>query len=119
MGWMTNHAIVVSSWNTALLVEAHAKAVEVFGKSSPPSNIVPSMTNGITSFFVPPDGSKEGWLESDMGNGRRDEFVKWLRTKTYDDGSTSLKWVEVQYADDGNVTRVVRDSDHRDNGEEE
>lgn len=120
MGWMRHHAIVVSSWNAELLREAHDKAHEVFITEpftgyapSPPSEIVKSGANSYTSFFVPPDGSKEGWDESERGDERRDRFVAWLRTKVHEDGSTSLRWVEVQYGDEEKETRVVRDSDHR------
>ena len=120
MGYMRYHAIVVSSWNDTLLHEARAEAVRIFAvlnaefgsaPAQPPSLIMPSSTNGIGTFLVPPDGSKEGWPESDAGNKRRDEFVAWLNSKVYDDGSTSLRWVEVQYGDGNGIVQVCRSDD--------
>jgi hypothetical protein len=56
--------------------------------------------NDSRAFFVPPDGSKEGWSESDEGDGRRDQFIAWLHKHRYSDGSGPLKWVEVRVSDD-------------------
>lgn len=103
MGYMRAHAIVVDSWS-ADIIEAHEKAAEMFPWVSPLS---PPACNGNRSFFIPPDGSKEGWAESDLGDDRRKAFKRWLRTKCYDDGSTSLRWVEVQFADDENENKVI------------
>jgi len=107
MGYMRAHAIVVDSWNPEPIAKAHAKATEFFPWVSPLS---PKVTNGHQSFFIPPDGSKEGWAESDLGDDRRKAFKRWLREQAYEDGSTSLRWVEVQFADDENES-VVLDHD--------
>lgn len=111
MGWMRHHAIVVTSWEDEWLEEAHREARAIFGAQV--TNITLPAVNGYRSFLVPPDGSKEGWEESDAGDKRRERFVAWLSAATYEDGSTSLKWVEVQYGDDGNDTRIVHDSEEK------
>ncbi len=109
MGYMCHHAIIVSSYDhDKLLAKAHEVAVGIFPHVS---NIVPHIKNGGGSFFVPPDGSKEGWPDSDEGDKRRAQFVKWLQEQCYDDFSTSLPWIEVQYADDEKETFVVSNSD--------
>lgn len=97
MGYMRAHTIVVQSWSKKDIAKAHAKAKEMFPWVS---GISPDQTNGYRAFFVPPDGSKEGWAESDLGDDRRKAFKRWLREQAYDDGSTNLEWVEVQFADD-------------------
>lgn len=109
MGYMVHHTIVVSSCIDDLLDKAYSKAQEIFGDQV--SNVVESKINGYRSFFIAPDGSKDGWKDSDAGNMRRDEFVAWLDEQRYEDGSTSLGWVEVQFNDDKRDTKVVRDSD--------
>lgn len=109
MGYMVHHTIVVSSCNDALLDKAYLKAQEIFGDQV--SNVVESVVNGYRSFFIAPDGSKEGWKDSDYGDMRRDEFVAWLDEQRYEDGSTSLGWVEVQFDDDELDTKVIRDND--------
>ncbi|MDD7813722.1 hypothetical protein PP713_14220 [Mycobacterium sp. CSUR Q5927] len=110
MGYMCHHAIVVTSWNEELIEEAHSRAFE---SGAAVSNIVPGSANEYYSFLVAPDGSKEGWDESDAGDRRRDELIAWLDEQRYEDGSTSLAWVEVQFGDGELHTEIVRDSDSR------
>lgn len=110
MGYQRHHAIVVTSWDEKLVGHAHAMASDIFPAVSP---LLESEVNGFTSFFVPPDGSNEGWSESDGADARRARFVAWLDTQRYDDDSTSISWVEVQYGDENGQTRIVSDSDAR------
>lgn len=105
---MRHHSIVVSSWNAVLIKEAYVKAEEIFPWVSP---ISPGTTNGYHSFFIPPDGSKEGWDESVKGDKQRDAFIDWLNGYAYEDGSSPFGWVEVQFDDDDLITKVIRDSD--------
>lgn len=103
MGHMRMHTIVVSTWESGHIKAAHAKASEIFDWVSP---ICPMKTNGYRAFFIPPDGSKEGWDESDTGNENRTAFISWMRgTDLY------LDWVEVQYGDDSDMTEICRHSD--------
>ena len=64
------------------------------------------MVNGSRSFLVAPDGSKEGWLESATGDAMRSEFVAYLRSLAYEDGSTPLSWVELSYGGDDDEVQV-------------
>jgi hypothetical protein len=72
--------------------------------------------NSTRSFLVAPDGSKEGWEESDKGDQRREEFVEWLRGQAYNDGSNPLAWIELyfaaeqQFMDDFPGAEIVRGS---------
>lgn len=113
MGYMRHHTIVV----TGMVYEfdrhlsigmVHEKAKSIFKWVSPLS---PRAVNGFISFFIPPDGSKEGWSESDEGNAERDKFIQYLDSIMYEDGSSPVDWVEVQFGDDELETKVVRDSD--------
>jgi hypothetical protein len=110
MGYIRHHAIIVTSGIDELIEAAHEQARACF-TAEQVSPIAESPVNGYRSFFVAPDGSKEGWEASAMGDGQRDEFVGWLNRQRYGDGSTSLRWVEVQYGDDNDETKIVRDSD--------
>jgi hypothetical protein len=103
MGYMRHHAIVVTSWKHELLQEAHATAVEL-GVRDPEvigqrlwevSEITPESTNGYRSFFVAPDGSKEGWDTSDRGDVQRTALIQWFQDK-----AGYLDWVEVSYGGD-------------------
>lgn len=104
MGYMRHHAIVVTSWNKEALKEAHLRAAVLFDwKVSP---IIHNQF-GDDSFFIPPDGSKEGWEDSNKGDQRRTEFIAYLRSVKYDDSSSCLSWVEVEYGGDGGRARAV------------
>ncbi len=118
MGYMRHHTIVVTGihyeWDERLSIKAvHEKAKSIFKWVSPLS---PGLMNGFISFFVPPDGSKEGWSESDEGNAEREKFIQYLESIAYEDGSSPVDWVEVQFGDDELETRVVRDNDARRRG---
>lgn len=110
MGYMRHHAIVVSSWDEKLAAKARKVAAAKFPYVS---ELVPHAVNGGASFLIPPDGSKEGWLDSDLGDERRSWFVHWMDKQRLEDGSTSLRWCEIMYADDdGKAAIVSRDDKH-------
>jgi hypothetical protein len=108
MGYIRHHAIIVSSWNTSSIVFVHRQAKEMFPHIS---EVIPSGINGYMSFFIPPDGSKEGWKDSDDGDKRRRVFIELLNKQRYGDSSSNLDWVEVQYGDDDLENKVTHDSD--------
>lgn len=108
MGAMCHHAIVVTSWDAKKLHNAHMKAIEL-GCSV--STVTPGVTNDYRSFLVAPDGSKEGWEESDRGDQQRAQFIDYLNTQRYDDGSSMLDWIEVAFADDYGKPRVVNSNE--------
>jgi hypothetical protein len=106
MGYMRDHAILVSSWDSKL-IELARKAATEHGLGDLATNIVDGRVDGHRSFAIVPDGSKEGWTESDAADGQRAAFAAWLRKQAYDDGSTCLHWALVQFADDENESLVV------------
>jgi len=108
MGHIRHHAIVITGTYGDWIDKAHKKALEIFGYVS---EISPEMINGTKSFYVPPDGSKEGWEESADGDDERNKFIEWLEEKNYDDDSSPLAWAEVQYGDDNYETKITNDSD--------
>lgn len=98
MGFMSHNAIIVTSWSDEHTKQVHDKANEIFPEVS---ELMFTM-NGNASFFIPPDGSKEGWRDSDEGDSRRAIFVSWLK-----DSGFYVDWVEVQYGNDNHYTKVV------------
>lgn len=103
MGYIRNHAIVVTATYDKHIDRAHEEASKIFPWVSP---ISPEATNGTRSFFVPPDGSKEGWEESETGDAKREQFKTWLRAQAYEEGSTPLHWCEVRYGGDDDDAAV-------------
>ena len=115
MGYMVHHMIVVTSYDEQLIKKAWNRACDIFclakhplGGADQVTDIMMSPVNHYYTFFVPPDGSKEGWSDSEDANARREEFISWLNAQRFEDGSTSLKWAEVQYGDDSRDNRMLR-----------
>lgn len=110
MGYMRHHAILVTTCHNGFFLQAKEKAENLF----PPEILrcADSVTNGYQTIVVTPDGSKEGWEESSVGDAAREQFLKWLEDQRCADGSSYYSWVCVQYGDDGGETKIV-DSDTR------
>lgn len=104
MGYIAHHAILVTGMPKDV-DKIQTKAVEIFGADQV-SLLVASSINNYVSFFVAPDGSKEGWDESDIGDQRRDAFVKYL-TQSNDCHGPFCYWVEVFY-DEFEKKKIVR-----------
>lgn len=104
MGRIRHDAIVVTgpSEQTNL---ARAHAARHFADSEVHvTEVTPTAVNNTASFLVAPDGSKEGWAESDAGDRLRAAFVKWLRVE----GPSMLDWIEVNFGGDESVEAYVR-----------
>lgn len=96
---MCHHAIIVTSWHEEKLLLAHGYADGLFEGNV--SEITAPVKNGYASFFIPPDGSKEGWAESDLGDQRRALFIKYLKSRSV------FEYVEVQYGDDDGDNKIL------------
>lgn len=107
MGYMQHHAIIVTSWKEGALNDAADKAkqigLEVLGPSS-------GAINGERTFLVCPDGSKEGWADSDEFDLKRARFLIYLNLVRYEDGSSPLSWVELTYSPDADCAKITYDS---------
>ena len=107
MGYMRHHAIIVTSWKEELIELAKATADECFPWVS---SISPDGVNGYRSFFIPPDGSKEGWDKSDLGDAVRKTFLDWVDKQAHEDGSNPLECIEIAFGRDGPAPAVTRTS---------
>lgn len=116
MGYHRHHAILVTGCDDAALMAAHAYASDLF---LPPSShyqeplcwvspISPNAINGYRSFFVAPDGSKEGWDPSYDADDRRRKFTDWLVTRAQH--GMYLDWAEVAFYDEGGRPEIERAS---------
>lgn len=109
MGYVVHHAIVVTGILYGGHMErAHEEASRVFSWVSP---ICPETVNGTVAFFIPPDGSKEGWDASNDGDDRRAAFIEWMDTQRFSDGSCPLDWVEIEYGGDSHDALVIAHGD--------
>jgi hypothetical protein len=109
MGYIRHHAILVTSYNHDAAHMAHEQARTIFGPLV--SEVKRSIINIFFSFAIFPDGSNEGWDDSEQGDTNRTLFKYWLNEQCFEDKSSPYAWVEVQYGDDNRETRIVDDSD--------
>lgn len=110
MGTIAHDTIIVTSWREDHIQQAWERATDLFTHDDHPfgahcivSPIVTSITNGYVTFFVAPDGSKEGWDTSDWADRAREEFITWLEERG------SFDWVAVRYGDENGASRVTAD----------
>lgn len=111
MGLIQHDAIIVTSWNDKHIQEAHDKAIELCrGVDSlgcafrlPVTEIVESPVNDSATFLIAPDGSKEGWAESDLGNALRNMWLDWVKNS-----GLYLDVVTVNYGELNDETTPVR-----------
>lgn len=106
MGYTKHHAIVVTSFDNALINKAHEQARLIFGSQA--TNIIIAPCNGYASFFIGPDGSNDGWNESHEGDNRRAAFIEWVTQQAYDDGSNAISYAELFYGDGNKESEVVK-----------
>ncbi|MFF2531535.1 hypothetical protein ACFVS2_21745 [Brevibacillus sp. NPDC058079] len=97
MGDIKHNAIVVTGSRYAIsqLEIVHGTALALFGSLVSP--IIESRLNGFHSFFVAPDGSKEGWKESDDADKQRKKLETFIDSLAYSDGSNSIHYADVSY----------------------
>lgn len=104
MGYIRHHAIIVIGWQPAALAEAHAEAERLFSDLCEISPVLKSGLNGYASFYIPPDGSKEGWPESNLGDRARESFKDWLKEAR--SRELWLNWAEVIPHDEDGPARI-------------
>jgi hypothetical protein len=97
MGYIRHDAIVVTSWKSEAIEAAAKEATELGCTVIGPSD---GVMNGYRTLLVCPDGSNEGWDNSEAGDERRERFRAYLTAQRYDDGSSPLEWVELSYGSD-------------------
>lgn len=101
MGYILHHAIIITSFDEKRIKEAREEAINI---GCTVSEIVKSKINRYCSFFVAPDGSKEGWDHSDEGNSQREKLINYVKR----DGI--FDWVEIQYGDEAGASKITKDS---------
>lgn len=104
MGYVCHNAIVVTGWGPGTVEEVHRRVKELATDYQYVTELSPEGANSDRSFMVCPDGSYEGWEDSDAGDAGRDRIVEYLRESGAD-------WVEVLYGDQEGACFVVRHAD--------
>jgi len=72
------------------------------------SPIVASLIGGYYTFFIAPDGSKEGYDLSDDGDMIRTKVIELLESYKTNDTTFPVSYVEFFYGDDFLSPQVIR-----------
>lgn len=105
MGTIKHDTLVVTSFRENDINKAHTKIKELliekfkeneFIKAdSIVSEVLKGLANDQFSFFVAPDGSKEGWTTSTNVDEVRETFIEWL-----DGDNGYFDYVQVRFGGD-------------------
>jgi len=111
MGTIKHDTVIITGEDYTEVDTAYKKAIELFienfdeNQYIDPEKIVSPIIRGLAndqySFFLAPDGSKEGWETSDIADEVREVFLNYLDT-------TSLDYVHIKFGGDTNKTTVER-----------
>lgn len=101
MGTIIHHAIVATTW---VEHSDFCELVELVGDRGK-CWVSDTGMNGYLTFVLAPDGSKEGWEESNIGDDLRDEVVEWLSQDGF-----YCSWCEVAMGElpEGNGVKLTR-----------
>lgn len=109
MGYIRHHAIVVTGldYDDGHPRIGQARQAAIDAGCALVTEVVGPGINGTCSFLVAPDGSKEGWRESDEGDAARERFIVWLRD---DEMHGYFNWTEVAFGPDDREAVVERNA---------
>lgn len=60
--------------------------------------------NGYQTFLIPPDGSKEGWDPSNIGDEERKRLKTFMRKN-----HPYVDWTEITYGGDDGISKIEDD----------
>lgn len=108
VGTVNHNAVVATTWDKVRFsaVQEWVAALEVRSVATGADfrtlfAFAPSVANGCNTVVLAPDGSKEGWPDSEDGDRLREAFIRRLEEDAYSDGSSSWKWIEVSFGEFG------------------
>jgi len=82
MGYIRHHTIAVTSFSKERLKECYEKAKKIENINL--TSIYASNINSWYTFYVVPDGSKEGWSASKDGDIAREKLIELIKSMDYD-----------------------------------
>lgn len=104
MGYMRHHSIAVSGFKNELKL-CHKYAKRLFGEMVTP--IKDTLINGELSFFIGPDGSKEGWPESNEYDQKRETFITFIKSLKYEDESSPVSFCHFYWKDEDHKCEIL------------
>lgn len=115
MGYLRHKTLVVNGWDAARVLKAHAAATVIFnrdGYGALVSGLVQHAVNAGGAFFIAPDGSKEGWEDSDKVDTALASYIGWLKSDKATD--LFLNWALIEIGGDDRQYGVIQHAEYGD-----
>lgn len=101
MGAMQHKAVIATTYSNKE-VEAATKFIDTVADEFKALFVMQKgVVNNETTVCYVPDGSKEGWSHSDKSDYVRSDFVSFLLSREFEDGSSPWYFIEVSYGQRG------------------
>lgn len=102
MGIMNHNAVIATTWSSEK-ADILQKWIEKLTKDEQRFivRVEETLTNGYHTFIIVPDGSKEGWEDSNNGDRLRELIIMRLSKDNYNDNSSPWDWVEIGFGEYG------------------
>ena len=119
MSYNRHKILIVSSWDTNSINHAHTLLDELIHNHPisegsryryPLGPILASPINFCETFTFGPSGSKANKDDADLEDVLFEEAIEHLESFRYEDTSSPLSWVLVQYGDDLDENKVLSSS---------
>jgi hypothetical protein len=109
-----HHTIVVTSNDRPKLESLRKKIFTLYSEKMEAkkgaqlvSPLVDSLINNFSTFFIVPDGSKEGYDASDDGDRIRKLVIELINNEIKADGENDIRFVELFYGDDEREAKIL------------
>ncbi len=109
-----HHSIIVTVNDKATIEDLRKKINEVYTKNMEAKNgfqllspTIPSLINNFFSFFIAPDGSKEGYDASDDADRVRKLVLEMLRNYKPKEDTVIVQFVELFYGDENEPSSIL------------
>jgi hypothetical protein len=106
MSYIRHYATIITTTRLELAQEIWMEAAKTFKHLSP---VYTSLDERHHSIFIPPYNSFDS-IRGPIGRTPQGKLIWWLSYERSQGEETGVAWAEVQYGDDGLVTKVVSDS---------
>ncbi len=105
---------MITAHDQKLAEDLRKKIAELYKKNMEAKNgfqlispVVQSLINNYFTFFIAPDGSKEGYDLSEDGDRVRQKVVELLESYQTTDGTFPVSYAELFYGDDTAPAKIL------------
>lgn len=109
-----HHTIAITASDKVQLEALRGKVINIYKEKMEAkkgfqlvSPIIESLINNFCTFYIAPDGSKEGYDASDDGDIIRKSITTLIESYKQADGENPFRYVEIAYGADDNSSQII------------